>query len=215
MMTIIQFQSLPFQHFESKHMRYEKGHKEATRRRIVETAAERFRKEGIASVGVANLMSDIGLTQGGFYNHFESKDDLIREALAMGLEGTRDRLRKSSGKSGNERLRDLIEGYVSTRHRDNVAHGCMLTTLVIEAGRNEGPVRAELTDGIKEMVKLVGSVLDESLKPKQREMKAMAVVSSMVGAMILGRAVDDPHVSDRLLEAGRLAALAAAESAAS
>ncbi len=66
-------------------MRYEKGHKETTRRRIVEMAAERFRKEGIANVGVASLMSEIGLTQGGFYNHFDSKDDLAREALAMGL----------------------------------------------------------------------------------------------------------------------------------
>ncbi|WP_158543221.1 TetR/AcrR family transcriptional regulator [Dyella psychrodurans] len=196
-------------------MRYEKGHKEATRQRIIETAAARFRKEGIAAVGVANLMSDLGLTQGGFYNHFESKDDLVREALATGLERTRERLRKSSGQSSSERTQDLVDGYLSTHHRDNVASGCMLTTVAIEAGRSEGPVREQLTEGISEMVKLVGSVLDESLKPRQREMKAMSVVSSMVGAMILARAVDDAQMSDRILEAGRRAAIAAVDSAAS
>lgn len=192
-------------------MRYEKGHKETTRRRIVETAAERFRKEGIANVGVANLMSEIGLTQGGFYNHFESKDDLTREALAMGLENMRKRLRDASSKTGVARLESLVNGYLSTTHRDNVGHGCMLTTLAIEAGRIDGPVRAQLTDGMKEMVKLVGSVLPESLKPKQREADAMAVVSCLIGTMILARATDDPQMSDRLLESGRRAALAVVE----
>jgi TetR/AcrR family transcriptional repressor of nem operon len=215
MMTIIQLQPLPLQHFEEPPMRYEKGHKEATRRRIIEAAAERFRKEGIAAVGVANLMGDLGLTQGGFYNHFESKEDLVREALAMGLGATRERLRKSEGQGSGERLQALLGSYLSERHRDSVERGCMLTTLAIEAGRCEGPVRDQLTDGIREMVKLVGSVLDESLKPKQREMEAMAVVSSMVGAMILARATDDAQMSERFLEAGRRAATAAAESAAS
>jgi TetR/AcrR family transcriptional regulator, transcriptional repressor for nem operon len=215
MMTIIQLQPLPPQPFEEPPMRYEKGHKEATRRRIIETAAERFRKEGIAAVGVANLMGDLGLTQGGFYNHFESKEDLVREALAMGLEATHERLRKSEGQDSRERLQALLESYLSQRHRDNVGRGCMLTTLAIEAGRCEGPVREQLTDGISEMVKLVGSVLDESLKPKQREMDALAVVSSMVGAMILARATDDTQMSERFLEAGRRAALAAVDSAAS
>ncbi|HTV86917.1 MAG TPA: TetR/AcrR family transcriptional regulator [Dyella sp.] len=196
-------------------MRYEKGHKEATRRRIIDVAGERFRKEGIAAVGVANLMSDIGLTQGGFYNHFASKEDLVREALATGLEATRERLRKSSGQSQDVRLQDLLDSYLSARHRDNVGRGCMLTTLAIEAGRCEGPVREQLTDGIGEMVKLVGSVLDPSLKPAQREMDATAVVASMVGAMIMARATDDAQMSERFLQAGRRAALAAVQSAAS
>lgn len=192
-------------------MRYEKGHKETTRRRIVEMAAERFRKEGIANVGVASLMSEIGLTQGGFYNHFDSKDDLAREALAMGLESMRKRLRDASTKTGEARLESLVNGYLTTTHRDNVGGGCMLSTLAIEAGRQDGQVRAQLTDGMKEMIKLVGSILPEALKPKQREADAMAVVSCLIGTMILARATDDPQMSDRLLESGRRAALAAVE----
>jgi TetR/AcrR family transcriptional regulator, transcriptional repressor for nem operon len=195
-------------------MRYEKGHKEATRRRIVETAAERFRKEGIAAVGVANLMSDIGLTQGGFYSHFQSKDDLAREALALGLERMRARLRKASGNSEAARLDNLVNSYLSTIHRDNVNRGCMLATLAIEAGRSNGPVRAQMSAGIAEMVRLVGEVLPESFGPAQRETNAMAVVSCLIGTMILSVATDDPRISDQLLDAGRRAAVAIGESAA-
>ncbi|RUL65928.1 TetR/AcrR family transcriptional regulator [Dyella dinghuensis] len=196
-------------------MRYEKGHKETTRRRIIDTAAERFRKEGIANVGVANLMSEIGLTQGGFYNHFESKDDLTREALAVGQGRMRERWLKVSSETGRPNLEELINGYLSASHRDNVGSGCMLATLAIEAGRTDGPVRAQLSGSIKEMVKLVGSVLPESLKPEQREANAAAVVSCLIGTMVLARATDDREMSDRFLESGRRAALAAAEATAS
>jgi TetR/AcrR family transcriptional regulator, transcriptional repressor for nem operon len=202
------------QSFGNPLMRYEKGHKEATRRRIVQAAAERFRKEGIAAVGVANLMSDLGLTQGGFYNHFESKDDLAREALALGLEDMRVRLRKASTQSGAARLDKLVDSYLSKLNRDNADRGCMLATVAIEAGRSEGAVRAQLSAGIKEMVSLVGEVLPESFSPAQREANAMAVVSSLVGTMILSRATDDQPMSDRFLEAGRRAALAIVQSAA-
>jgi TetR/AcrR family transcriptional regulator, transcriptional repressor for nem operon len=220
MMYIIQYDdhhsiaTIAIQPFGNRLMRYEKGHKEATRHRIVQAATERFRKEGIAAVGVANLMRDLGLTQGGFYNHFESKDDLAREALALGLEGMRARLRKASTQSGAARLDNLVDGYLTKVHRDNLDRGCMLATVAIEAGRSEGIVRAQLSEGIKEMVKLVGEVLPESLSPAQREANAMAVVSSLVGTMILSRATDDPQMSDRFLEAGRRAAVAIAESAA-
>jgi TetR/AcrR family transcriptional regulator, transcriptional repressor for nem operon len=196
-------------------MRYEKGHKETTRRRIIETAAERFRKEGIANVGVANLMSELGLTQGGFYNHFESKDDLAREALAMGQGRMRERWLNVSTKTDQANLEDLVTSYLSTSHRDNVGRGCMLAALAIEIGRSEGPVREQLTQSIKAMVKLVGSVLPESQKPEQREADAMAVVSSLIGTMILARAVDDAEMSDRFLEIGRRAAIAVSEAAAS
>jgi TetR/AcrR family transcriptional repressor of nem operon len=215
MINIIQLQPLPFQPFGNPLMRYEKGHKEATRRRIVETAAERFRNEGIAAVSVARLMSDIGLTQGGFYNHFESKDDLAREALALGLEGMRARLRKAGKQSEGARLGNVVDSYLSTLHRDNVIRGCMLVTLAVEAGRSEGPVRAQMSDGITEMVKLVSEFLPESIKPAQRETTAMAMVSCLVGTMILSRTTDDPQKSDRFLQAGRRAAGDLVESAAS
>ncbi|MBE1160843.1 TetR/AcrR family transcriptional regulator [Dyella acidiphila] len=194
-------------------MRYEKGHKEATRSRIVDTAAQRFREQGIAAVGVAHLMGEVGLTQGGFYNHFASKEELAREALALGLERMRERTRKASAKSGAARIEDLVDSYLSAAHRDNVGRGCMLTTLVIEAGRSDGAVRTQLSDGIKEMVQLIGLVLPESVAPAQREARAMAVVSGLVGCMILARATDDAQMSDRILDAGRRAAIVTANAA--
>ncbi len=108
-----------------------------------------------------------------------------------------------------------MSGYLSTAHRDNVGGGCMLSTLAIEAGRQDGQVRAQLTDGMKEMIKLVGSILPDALKPKQREADAMAVVSCLIGTMILARATDDPQMSERLLESGRRAAVAVVEASAS
>jgi TetR/AcrR family transcriptional regulator, transcriptional repressor for nem operon len=212
MMTIIQLQPLPLQPFGNRPMRYEKGHKEATRRRIIETAAQRFRKEGIAGVGVANLMSDLGLTQGGFYNHFQSKEELAQEALAIGLERMRERLRKASNEPGVVSLAKLVDTYLNAAHRSKVDGGCMLATLAVEASRHDGPVRAQMSDGIKKMVKLVGESLRESFTPVEREAHAMAVVSCLLGTMILSRATDDPQISDRLLEAGRRAAVAVGES---
>jgi TetR/AcrR family transcriptional regulator, transcriptional repressor for nem operon len=194
-------------------MRYDKGHKEATRQRIIEMAAERFRKEGLAAVGVASLMSDVGLTQGGFYNHFESKDELAREALALGLKGMRERLRKVSNKSGVARLEDLVDGYLTTAHRDMVTRACMLSTLAFEASRHEGPVREQISEGIAEMVKLVGEALPASFDAGQREAHAAAVVSCLVGTMILSRTTRDPQMSERFLEAGRSAAVAIAAAA--
>jgi TetR/AcrR family transcriptional regulator, transcriptional repressor for nem operon len=215
MMTIIQSPKIAVAIIEVRVMRYEKGHKEATRQRIVETAAERFRKEGIGNVGVANLMSDLGLTQGGFYNHFDSKDDLAREALALGQGRMRDRWLKVSSETGKPDFKALIDGYLSASHRDNVGRGCMLATLAIEAGRDDGPVREQLSYNIKEMVKMVGSVLPESPDQERREVDAMAVVSCLIGTMILARATDDPVMSDRFLEAGRRGALVMSEAAAS
>jgi TetR/AcrR family transcriptional regulator, transcriptional repressor for nem operon len=214
MIVIIQLQPLRFKTSGNRPMRYEKGHKEATRRRIIETAAQRFRKEGIAGVGVANLMGQLGLTQGGFYNHFQSKDELAREALALGMEGMRERLRKASTRSGMARLDNLVDSYLSTVHRDHTERGCMLATLAIEAGRGEGMVRTQMSAGIAAMVKLVSESLPESLSVAQREAQAMAVVSCLLGAIILARATDDPQMSDRILEAGRRAAVAVAEPAA-
>lgn len=194
-------------------MRYEKGHKEATRRRIVETAARRFREEGIAAVGVANLMSEIGLTQGGFYNHFASKEELAREALALGLEGMRERMRKARSATGEVSFERVVDSYLSESHRDNAGRGCMLTTLAIEAARDNNVVRAQMSDGIARMIALISATLPESVAPAQRESKAMAVVANLIGSMILARATDDPQVSDRLLEAGRHTASAIVEAA--
>ncbi|HET6554789.1 MAG TPA: TetR/AcrR family transcriptional regulator [Dyella sp.] len=189
-------------------MRYSKGHKEATRQKIVDTASARFRGEGIAAVGVANLMSDIGLTQGGFYNHFESKDELAREAVAKGWQGTCERLEKVLGDPEHGGVEAVIESYLSPRHRDHMAEGCVAAALSPEIARGADIVRAEFTKGTEHMVSLLARALPKTLKPKQRRATAMAVFSTLVGTLALARAVNDADASEEILAAGRKAALA-------
>ncbi|WP_445143553.1 TetR/AcrR family transcriptional regulator [Dyella sp. Tek66A03] len=194
-------------------MRYDKGHKEATRKRIIETAASRFREEGIAAVGVANLMSDIGLTQGGFYNHFESKDDLVREAIALAWQGTYERLRKALERSKHGGIEALIDSYLSAAHRNEVAEGCVAAALSAEIARGPVSLREAFSHGAEQTTELIAGVLPGKLTPKQRRGMAMAVMSTLVGTLVMARAVNDQAMSDELLRHGRRAALALAESA--
>jgi TetR/AcrR family transcriptional repressor of nem operon len=189
-------------------MRYSKGHKEATRQRIIDTAAARFRGEGIAAVGVANLMGDIGLTQGGFYNHFESKDDLAREAVSQAWNSTYERLEKVLHDPERGGLEAMINSYLSARHRDAMAEGCVAAALSPEIARGADVVREEFTRGIEHMVSLLADALPKTLKPKQRRATAMALFSTLVGTLAMARAVVDADVSDDILAAGRKAALA-------
>ncbi len=184
-------------------MRYDKGHKEATRQRIVETAAARFRGEGIANVGVANLMGDIGLTQGGFYNHFESKDDLAREAVSLGWKGTYERLSKVLNDPEHGGVGGVIDSYLSPRHRENVTQGCVAAALTPEIARGPSVVRAEFTHGAEQIITLLADALPKTMKPKQRRATAMAVFSTLVGTLAMARAVDDAEMSDEILAAGR------------
>src|ERR1700754_349801 len=97
-------------------MRYDKGHKDATRQRIVEVASRQFREQGVAAVGLAGIMTDAGLTNGAFYAHFDSKEDLVREVLAS--PGKRSEMWQAAAESG-EGLESAIRRYLSANHRDN------------------------------------------------------------------------------------------------
>ncbi|KJV35754.1 TetR/AcrR family transcriptional regulator [Luteibacter yeojuensis] len=192
-------------------MRYEKGHKEQTRQRIVEAASERFRADGIDAVGVVSLMGDVGLTQGGFYNHFPSKEDLVRECVATGVASTTQALADRVAASRGERYRSLVTGYLSAEHRDNPAGGCVAGTLASELARRPEETRAVFTEGMGGMVELIASTLPETVRGKRRRLLATAVFSSMVGTIALSRAVADEAMSDELLAVGRQSALALIE----
>src|ERR1700751_5570290 len=112
-------------------MRYEKGHKDTTRQRIVEVASRQFREHGLAAVGIAGIMSDAGLTNGAFYAHFDSKEDLVREVLSHA--GFRNKLKAAESGAG---LQSAIRGYFSGRHRDNPGGGCPTLALVAAIARH-------------------------------------------------------------------------------
>lgn len=188
-------------------MRYEKGHKEQTRQKIVEAASQRFRADGIDGVGVVSLMGEVGLTQGGFYNHFGSKEDLVRESVIAGAECAIKRLTAKVTASRAESYRALINGYLSAEHRDQPETGCVAAALSAEMARRPVETKTAFTDGYSEMVELIASTLPATVRGKRRRALAMAVFASLVGSMSLARAVADEALSDEILSLGRQAAL--------
>src|SRR5277367_6434987 len=126
-------------------MRYEKGHKETTRRRIIETAAARFRKDGIESVGVADLMAEAGLTHGGFYSHFASKEDLVKAALE---EASAHSVRNFARRIEEGGLEAWIRGYLRKEHRDHPEKGCVAAALGSEVVRHPKTTRKVFSENL-------------------------------------------------------------------
>ncbi|MVT55224.1 TetR family transcriptional regulator [Bradyrhizobium yuanmingense] len=184
-------------------MRYEKGHGAGTSARIVERASARIRERGIDSIKVAGLMKSAGLTHGGFYLHFKSRRDLIERAFARAMDGSVEQWRKAADRSNpGERLLSIVDYYLTDRHRDDVANGCALPSLGAEVSRAGVGIRRTFSDGLREMI----DVLSEDVNgPSKRE--AIAIVSEMVGALLLARAVDHSDFALEIMSAAREYAL--------
>jgi TetR/AcrR family transcriptional repressor of nem operon len=164
------------------------------RRTIVEAAGRLFRERGFDSVTVAEIMKAAGLTHGGFYGYFKSKDELIAEALAETL------TRKTTGPLGD--LATYEAEYLSRTHRDDRARGCPTAALAAETIRQTGGARTEMTTGLKQQIERLSRVAPgEDGADKRRA--AIGSWAAMVGAMILARASDDPALSDEVLDETR------------
>lgn len=187
-------------------MRYAKGHKDETRQHIVEVAAKKFREEGLAGAGIAGLMAEAGLTNGAFYNHFESKEHLVQEAMAHAL-GKRDAAMREAGPGAGEAF---IRSYLSPSHRDGPGQGCFTAALAAEIARHPDSTREAFTQAIQRTLGRIGAELPDGLPAEEREQKAAAIYAVMVGALQLARAVTDEALSDRILAGGLEAALALA-----
>ncbi|MDY0884790.1 TetR/AcrR family transcriptional regulator [Dongia soli] len=184
----------------------------ANRERIVETAARLFREKGFDGIGVADLMKSAGMTHGGFYGHFASKDSLAAEACARAMETSllewEKRVAAASEKAASEKpgaektaaaaLEALVMSYLSTAHRDNPGKGCVLPALASEAGRQGGAVRRAVTIGTKSMIDRLASLLPGRSAAATRG-KAMVAIAGMVGAIVLARAVEDEELSADIL----------------
>src|SRR5512142_2324096 len=171
---------------------------ERNRERIVETAARLFRERGFEGIGVADLMKEAGLTHGGFYGHFESKEDLMARACDRAFEGSRERWRERVEKARGRPLRALARGYLSAQHRDNPGAGCIIAALGPDASRHGPGVRRSITAWLRSAFgELAGWVPGRSAQMRRR--RAIAAYASWVGAMVLARAVDDRALSDEIL----------------
>lgn len=192
-------------------MRYARGHREETRRKVVDAASRRFRRDGIAAAGVATLMADAGLTHGGFYAHFPSKEGLVEAAIQSALTVSRGHLVAAVEKaraSGGDPLAAAVESYLSPLHRDRPEAGCAVASLAAELGRHAPATRAMLTREIALTVAVIRGALPAAMAAPQAEAAATAIFSLMVGALQIARAVSDPAVSEQIITAGRAAALA-------
>jgi len=177
-------------------MRYEKGHKETTREHIIDVASAQFRENGVAAVGLAGIMSAAGLTNGAFYTHFESKEDLVRAVLLHAL--TRREARLRANLEGNAGLEATIRDYLSARHRDGAGTGCPTAALVAEIARHPKQTRDAFTEKISEIIDLIAAQIGKG-SPAERRRKAIAAYGMMVGSLQLARAVNDRKLSDEIL----------------
>ncbi len=189
-------------------MRYEKGHKEITRQRIVETAATRFRKDGIESVGVADLMAEAGLTVGGFYSHFDSKEDLVRAAMEEAASRSEAKFERRINEGG---LENWIRMYLSSGHRDHPEEGCTVAALATELSRHPQSTRTGFTETLSKLLKAIASHLPAPMSPAQKTKTALGLFAAMVGSVQMARAVTDPRLSEQILEAGISTALSLAQ----
>ena len=181
-------------------MRYEKGRKDASRDRIVEVAAQRFRGDGIAASGLAAIMGDAGLTNGAFYPHFQSKAELVRESLVAAMEIQSQQLHEVLAAGGPEMG---IAAYLSAEHRDNPGTGCASAALLPELARQPLETREVYTERLLVLVRQLSAALPQTRDP---EGAAMGVFATLIGTLQLARAVAGTDLSDRILAAGADAA---------
>lgn len=190
-------------------MRYSKDHKTETHARIVKSASVLLREKGANGIGVAGLMKEAGLTHGGFYAHFDSRDALIGEAFAHAMELTTRRWRKKAEQAPDgKRLATIVNAYLTPGHRDDVGNGCALPALGNEVLRANPKTRKAAIGKLEEMIEMMAEQMTAATTKAARR-DAISTLSTMMGALILARMAGTGEFSSEILAAGRYAALKA------
>jgi TetR/AcrR family transcriptional repressor of nem operon len=178
-------------------MRISKEKAAENRDRILKAASRLMREHGISGVGVDTLTEAAGMTHGSLYSQFGSKERLVEEAVADAIASKGQELR------GGATVDDYVSEYLSAEHRDDAGRGCPFAALCCEMRHQSKGARERFTAGVKGMVGWLSSRVDKGPKQKRREDQALATLSSLVGALVLARAVNDPKLSDDILRATR------------
>ncbi|HEV2160484.1 TetR/AcrR family transcriptional regulator [Bradyrhizobium sp.] len=187
-------------------MRYLGDHRRQTHSRIVENASYGLRQNGAEALSVVELMKLAGLTHGGFYNHFDSRAALVGEAIAFAMDQTVERWKKlANGKANEDRFKALIADYLSSRHRDNPRQGCALPSLAADVARSGPSERRALASRLEQMIDILVQMIPAQDSHQARKI-ATGAVATMVGSIVLSRAVGAGQLSDSILDAGRMAA---------
>lgn len=184
-------------------MRYSREHKQETHDRIVKKASVRLREKGAHGVGVADLMKEAGLTHGGFYAHFDSREALVIEAFGYAMDRSMEHWRKLTGEAAPEkRLALVAESYLSTLHRDNPGHGCSIPALGAEIARESPKTRKAFAGKLDQMIEMMTDYIPNMPRKAARK-QAIATLAAMAGTMLLARIAGSSELSDEVLKAGR------------
>ncbi len=184
-------------------MRYSREHKLETHARIVKKASVRLREKGAHGVGVADLMKEAGLTHGGFYAHFDSREALLIEAFTHAMDRGTERWRKLAQRTPpGERLASIADAYLSAAHRDHPGKGCAIPTLGAEIAREGPKARKAFAAKLDQMVDMFAGQVAE-LPRKAARKQALAAMATMVGTLVLARIAGSGEFSDEILGAGR------------
>lgn len=177
-------------------MRYETGRKAATRQRILDVASRKFREEGIAAVGLASVMADAGLTNGAFYAHFDSKEDLVKEIL---VEALREQGEAVAALLAQDGLDGVIRNYLTPDHRQARGDGCPSAALLDEIARRPEDTRIAYTDRLLETMDMIAPHLCDA-DPARARVDALAIFGTLIGALQLSRAITDETLANQILE---------------
>jgi TetR/AcrR family transcriptional repressor of nem operon len=197
-------------------MRYSKQHKQETHARIVKKASVRLREKGAHGIGVADLMKDAGLTHGGFYAHFDSREALVIEAFGYAIDRATDRWRKLAEQTPpDKRFATIVDSYLTPVHRDDPGHGCAIPALSAEIARESPKTRKAFAAKLEQMIEMIAEQMPDVPRKAARK-QAMASLATMMGTLVLARVAGSGAFSDDILGAGREAVLdrVAAKSAA-
>ena len=179
-------------------MRVTREQAAAHRHKILDVAGTLFREHGFDGISVADIMKRAGLTHGGFYGHFASKDHLAAETTARVL-GNEGWIRRLTG-TGHPSFGEVVRSYLSPRHRDDAGHGCLFAAVGSDVVRQPRSIRHAFTDGVRSRIETLRDLIPGRSTAARRQ-KAVAAMAGLVGALMLARAVDDPTLSDEILEA--------------
>ncbi|MRW93273.1 TetR family transcriptional regulator [Duganella sp. FT80W] len=178
-------------------MKKSKAETAETRRRIVEIAAKAFRKQGIEATGVAQIMASAGLSHGGFYRHFTSKDQLVTEALSA-TEKNLLRDSAAAAETGGDAILRVFNEYMTSNYRDNVEDGCPLAAMGSELVRANDDTRHAATNSFRKITDTVAPFM-HARDGEDRDDMAISLLTNMIGALTVARMVDDPVLSDKIL----------------
>lgn len=195
-------------------MRYSKEHKVQTHARIVKKASVKLREKGAHGIGVADLMKDAGLTHGGFYAHFDSRDALVIEAFTHAMDRSTAHWRKLSEETpADKRLSKIVKSYLAPDHRDDPGHGCAVPALAAEIARESARTRRVFSGRMEQLIEMLADQF-QGMPRKAARKEAVAALATMMGSLIMARVAGTSEFSDEILKSGRDAVLGRAGSVA-